>query len=308
MGIIDRYLADFPRRAKSTKSDRGYVLGEFEAFLKGRKRKLEDITQEDVEAWMKHLASRGIKPSSRNVYLSTIKKFAKWLRDELPIPVERDELRAVLQRQRELGRIIERVERFEEGEPSELAVPPEVMRKLLKASERKPDHHRAFRLYGYFGFRRKEGRLLRTKDVDFKRNEISIRRETTKTAAGVRNIPFHPAMAEYLRSDGDYVLSGDGPYSDEFFYMFLRPYDKVAGFHLRVKQFRSSFDTYLSQTLEQEFRSRIRAEYITKKLMGHKTKSGADLTEYYIGHTEREEQDKRDAMTKHHWMVGEGLI
>lgn len=301
-------MADFPRKAESTKDNRGYVLGEFEAFL-GKKRRLEDITQGDVEGWMKHLTAEKIEPSSRNRYLGIVKQFCKWMRDELPIPVERDELRAMLQRQRELGHIIDRVERFEEGESSERAIPPEVMGKLLRASERKPDHHRAFVLFGFFGLRRNEGRLLRAKapDVDFRRNEIRIRRETTKTPSGVRAIPFHPAIAGHLRLDGGYVLGGEEPYSKGFFYTFLRGYDKVAGFHLRVKQFRSTFNTFMSEALERAFESKIRANYITKKLMGHKTK-GEDLTEYYIGHTEREEQDKRDAMTKHHWMIREGLI
>lgn len=307
MGIIDRYLADFSRKAKTTKSERRYVLGEFEEFLKKRKRSMEDFAQKDVEAWLRHLTARQIKASSRNVYLGMVKHFAKWMHDELPIPVERDELREVLQRQRELRHIVGRVERFEASEPSERAIPPEIMRKLLRASERRPNHHRAFVLYGYFGLRRDEGRLLTTKDVDFRRNEIRIRRETTKTPSGVRTIPFHPAIAEHLRSDGGYVLGGEEPYSKEFFFTFLRGYDKVAGFHLRVKQFRSAFDTFMSENLERAFKSHIRAKYITKKLMGHKTK-GADLTEYYIGHTEREEEDKRDAMTKHHWMVREGLI
>lgn len=308
MGLIDRYLADFPRKAKSTKSERRYVLGEFEAFLRGKNKRLEDFTQGDVEAWMRHLVAKKIKASSRNVYLGMVKHFSNWLRDELPIPIGREELRAMLQRQRELGHIVRRVERFEVSEPSERAISPVILRKLLRASERRPDHRRAFMLYSFFGFRRNEGRLLRAKDVDFKRNEIRIRRETTKTSAGVRTIPFHPGIAEHLRSDGGYVLGGEGPYSKEFFYMFLRPYDRVAGFHLRLKQFRSAFDTYLSQALEQEFRSRIRAEYIVKTLMGHKTKSGADLTEYYIGHEEREEEDRRKAMCKLHWMVKEGLI
>lgn len=300
-------MADFPRKAESTKDNRGYVLGEFEAFL-GKKRRLEDITQGDVEGWMKHLTAKKIEPSSRNRYLGISKQFCKWWRDELPIPVERDELRAMLKRQRELGHIIDRVERFEEGESSERAIPPDMVRKLLRASERRPDHHRAFMLFGFFGLRRNEGRLLGTKGVDFRRNEIHIRRETTKTPSGVRTIPFHPAMAPYLRSDGEYVLGGEEPYSKEFFYSFLRPYDKVAGFHLRIKMMRTTFDTYLSQAMEQEFKSRIRAEYICKRLMGHKTKTGASLTEYYIGHEEREEEDKRKAMCKLHWMVREGLV
>jgi integrase len=181
------------------------------------------------------------------------------------------------------------------------------MRKLLKASERRPDHHRAFVLYGYFGLRRDEGRLLTDKDVDFRRNEIRIRRETTKTASGVRTIPFHPAIAEHLRSDGGYVLGGEEPYSKEFFFTFLRRYDKVAGFHLRLKMFRATLDTYLSDILQRRLPHR-KADLILKSILGHKVKGTADMSDYYYGEHEEFEEDRRRAMRKWHPFLEWGII
>lgn len=304
MSLIDEYLKSFKRKSDATIEGRGYVLGD---FARGLPKPLDEATKEDVEGWItRKVGKEKLKPGSINQYLSIVKGFYKWLIDELPIPVEREELRETLEKQRGFRKIIS-IENLEPGEFGERALEEAQLRALLKESEAEPDHHRAIFLGGYFGCRRDELRLLQIKDVDFKERKISIRRETTKTPAGVRELYFHPSVGGYLRSKGRYVLGhGSDPYSEGFFYSLLRKYDRVVRYHLRFKQLRTTFNTWMGGELD-SWLSKRDADFILKRLMGHKTR-GQDMSEHYKGETARIEKDKRRAMAERHYYIRWGLI
>lgn len=300
--MIDDYLASFRRKADTTKRDRRYVLGKFERWLG---KDLDQAEPSDIEDWMDERTGDGMKPSAVNQELTIVKGMYKWLASDLPIPVGAAELREVLLKQKRFGKIAA-IERLEAGETSEHAWDEGQLKALLRASKEEPDVHRIMLLGNYFGLRRDELRLLRSIHVDFRKRAVSIPREITKTPAGVRTLYFHPAVAEYLEPDGGYVIGGDEPYSKSFFYSMWRHYDKVAGFHLRTKQMRSTFDTWMGDALDPVLGAR-NANYVIKRLMGHRVK-GADMTEHYRGETAKLEEDMREAMIKHHYFVKWGLI
>ncbi len=254
---------------------------------------------------MDELTENKMKASAVNQELTIVKGLYKWLLSELPIPVEAAELREVLLKQKRFNKIVA-VERLEVGETSERAWDEGQFKALLHASEKETDVHRIMFLGCYFNFRRDELRLLLTGDVNFKNRTISIRREITKTSAGVRTLHFHPAVAEYLRSDGGYVIGGKEPHSRSFFYSMWRPYDRIAGFHLRTKQMRSTFDTWMADALDPVMGAR-NANYVIKRLMGHKVK-GTDMTQHYRGETKKLEEDLRKAMTEFHYFKRWGII
>jgi len=302
MNVIDDYLASFRRKADTTKRDRRYVLMKFERQLG---KPLDQAEPSDVEDWMDELTRGGMKASAVNQEVTILKGMYKWLLSELPIPVEAAELREVLLKQKRFNKIAA-IERLEAGETSERAWDEGQLKALLHASREESDDHRIMFLGNYFGLRRDEERLLLVDDVDFKNRTVSIRREITKTPAGVRTLYFHPAVMPHLKSDGEYVIGGEGPYSKSFFYSMWRRYDKVAGFHLRTKQMRSTFDTHMGDALDPVLGAR-NANYVIKRLMGHRVK-GVDMTEHYRGETRKLEEDMRRAMTEHHYMVRWGLI
>jgi integrase len=301
--LVDRYLASFRRKADSTKRDRRYVLMEFAGWLG---KPIDQAEPNDIEDWMDELTEeKGLKPSAINQYLAIVKGIYKWLASDLPVPVGTEELREVLMKQKRFGKIVA-IERLEAGEISERAWDEGQLKALLRASKEEPDVNRIIFLGCYFGLRRDELRLLRTGDVDFKNRTVSIRREITKTPAGVRTLHFHPAVAEYLRSDGGYVIGGKEPYSKSFFYSIWRPYDRIVGFHLRTKQMRSTFDSWMGDALDPVLGAR-NANYVIKRLMGHRVK-GTDMTEHYRGETKKLEEDMRMAMTEHHYFKGWAII
>lgn len=303
MSLIDDYLASFRRKADTTKRDRRYILMEFANWLG---KPLDQAEPNDVEDWMDGLiGEKGLKPSAVNQYLTIVKGAYRWISSDLPVPIGADELREVLMKQKRFGKIAA-IERLEAGETSERAWDEKQLKVLLRASEGEPDEHRIIFLGSYFGLRRDELRLLLMDDVDFRRNEIRIRREITKTSAGVRTIPFHPAVAPYLRSGGEHVIGGKGSYSRSFYYSMWRRYDKVAGFHLRTKQMRSTLDTHLSDSLQKRLPHR-RADLILKSILGHKQKAG-DMSDVYYGRHQEFEDDRKRAMWLWHPFVSWEII
>jgi len=298
MSLIDEYIKAFPRKSEKTKKDRRCFLKNFEDFLD---KPLDQATKQDVERWVEKRRTE-IKANSLNQELGVIKHFYGWLIDELPIPVGEEELRKTLEKQRQYRRI-RQVERLEGEEVSERALSPDTVFELIDKS-RADSHRRAFALCSYFGLRKKEARLLRTGAVDFDNRTIEIRRETTKTPSGVRILPFDGRMEGFLKvPEGQkYVLGhGSKPYSHAFFNNMMRKYERIAGFRLRPKMLRVTFNTNMRGTLWEEF-GRAKGDFILKKLMGHKT-SERSMSEHYMGVGERLEGDKRKAMTELHYML-----
>jgi len=298
MGLIDEYIEAFPRKSEKTKKDRRCFLRNFEDFLG---KPLDQATKQDVERWVKKRRTE-IKANSLNQELGVIKHFYGWLIDELPIPVGEEELRKTLEKQRQYRRI-RQVERLEGEEVSERALSPDTVSELIDNS-RTDSHRRAFALCSYFGLRRAEARLLRADAVDFDNRTIKIRRETTKTPSGVRTLPFAPWMENFLRvpEGQEFVLGyGSKPYSPAFLNNMMRKYERIAGFHLRPKMLRVTFNTNMRGILWEEF-GRAKGDFILKKLMGHKT-SERSMSEHYMGVEERLGEDKRRAMTELHYML-----
>jgi len=298
MDLIDRYIEAYPRKSEKTKKDRRCFLENFKNFLG---KPLDQATKQDVERWIEERRGE-IKANSLNQELGVIKHFYGWLIDELPIPVGGEELRKTLEKQRQY-RKIRQVERLEGEEVSERALSPDTVSELIDKSKA-GSHRRAFVLLSYFGLRRSEARLLKADAVDFDNRTIEIRRETTKTPSGVRTLPFAPWMEDFLRvPEGQKFVLGHGskPYSPAFLNNMMRKYERIAGFRLRPKMLRTSFNTNLRDPLWEEF-GRARGDFVLKKLMGHKT-SDRSMSEHYMGVGERLEQDKRKAMTELHYMT-----
>lgn len=75
-----KYLADEKRKKERTISVYRYNMGVFKDWLDSEG--IERATREDIKAWAKFMTAQGWKVSTKNLYLTTVRNFYKWLADE----------------------------------------------------------------------------------------------------------------------------------------------------------------------------------------------------------------------------------
>lgn len=79
---VEAYLCDQHRRQcrPNTVRNSHITIGSFLGFVKGRaKTELQEIVREDVEAWIEHEQDRGLKASTVDMRLRTLKAFLRFL-------------------------------------------------------------------------------------------------------------------------------------------------------------------------------------------------------------------------------------
>jgi hypothetical protein len=89
--LIERYLRDQYRRLCSPSTLRNSLtaIDQFVSFLKaGGKSQLEEITRDDLGAWIEHEQDRGIKPSTVKMRLRNVNAFLRYLIEAASISPE----------------------------------------------------------------------------------------------------------------------------------------------------------------------------------------------------------------------------
>lgn len=285
---IEGYIDSLKRKSSKTKEIRRYALKRLENWADKR---IEDLEEADVEDFIEDLQAEGLKNSTINNYLSAVRQYFKYLRKNLPIGVNEQELRETLIKQKRYDQIID-VKNLQELGKQKEAIPKSTIEDLLKrAKEHNTRHYRIIVLLAYFGVRK--GELLNLQHDHVDRDDRKIRIVESKTLAGRREIPYAEAIGPFLEGndDSEYVVGKD--YSVSTFNYLLNTYQNESTGNLYPHRFRETVDTYLIEAGVDK--------YIINQLMGWKGQG--DMADYYRGKTKRLEFEKRTAMEDKHYLL-----
>jgi len=256
---------------------------------------LDEVDVQDVEDWIQQQRRKN-KNSTVNQYLTSIKQFYDWLRDNIPVGVGVDEVRENVQKRQRYKRI-QKIRPLEEDRKEKKKIEGDDIVQILSDAKDYAQHHYRFIAIGLiFGMRKGEILNLKTEYIDMREMTIDIPKKLAKTPSAVRSIPIPGWAKPVTKPDGEYWLGPEGgskPYSDTTFNVALKNnYETQSTGSLYPHRFRITFDTFMIE--------RGVDDYIIKKLMGHKTDQ--DMTEYYRGESESLEEEKRRVMEEDHYM------
>lgn len=285
---IEAYIDSLTRKSSKTKEIRRLALKRLESWVDEG---IDQLEEADIEKFITDLQQQGLKNSTINNYLSAIRQFYRYLRKNLPIGVNEQELRETFTKQKRYEQIID-VKNLQELGKQKEAIPKSALEDLLKrAKENNDRHYRIIVLLSYFGVRK--GELLNLKNENVDREDRKIEITDAKTPAGRREIPYAEAVEPFLEEieDCEYVIGKE--YSHAAFNYLLNRYQNEGTGNLYPHRFRETVDTYLIEAGVDK--------YIINQLMGWKGRG--DMADYYRGKTKRLEFEKRVAMEDKHYLL-----
>lgn len=293
--ISEKFIKNLHRKSSNTKNLYKTILRRLEGHSETD---IGDLTETEIEGYIKYLKDEGLKNSSINRHLSGIRMFFKYLKTELPPAVTEDELREQLEKIRQYDKIIniQSLEKEWWKQEKKAIEVPELRRILERAKKKNKNHYRTIVLLTYFGLRKTELRELKGDDVDLVNRKIHIRRSSTKTAHSVRDIPFSIDIAKYLERDGYIIpspITGHEKQSSNAFNSMLREYEDGDMGHLYPHRFRISLNTHLVEDGVDR--------YVVKLILGHSTQY--DMTDYYTGESKELKRKMREAMEEKHYLL-----
>jgi integrase len=184
--IFEAKLAQLEARDRSPKTLHNYrrAVVPFQYWLDGRGLDAEDVSPEDIEAYLAHCARefresegrRGYSPGTRRVHFNYIKSAYR-------LAVDRGRLAKMPFGSVEIPKVPEYV-------PGVIST-EELHRMGLVAKLKSWRHLALWALLTYTGLRRNEIRLLRWEDIDLGGDEITVRHGK---GGKVRVVPMHPTL------------------------------------------------------------------------------------------------------------------
>ena len=256
----------------------GYLLRNFEEWLKQRGRNLDDFSATDVEEFMQKL-NRG----TANVFLAAVRKYARFrasIADDSSFVFEDRRYHALEEiKYRKIPRRIEKK-----------SLTPEEVRKLIELTEDDVVLQAGVVTAFYFGWRPIEA-IEKFHNAKIRWNKRYMVLQTAKSG-DERLLPWHRAITPYLktwhRSLGEILMLRN---YDEWLTKKLKAYQKPLGFPVTARTARRTFETQMKRAGVEQWKIDF--------LMGHAVR----IPDVYSDWTELLD-DLREVMEKQHYLLG----
>ena len=256
-----------------------YTLKKFESWLQDKGKTIDEFTVPDVELFMS-----GLVPRTANVFLSAIRRYARW-RAENAITTEE----FILEQRRLMGLYNVRPVKVPRQIRKE-ALSIDELAKLLDAVREDPVLYVATVVHFYFGWRPIEG-TVHFMEAQIHWNERYMILKTAK-AKHERILPWAEEIDGYVR-EWYKIMKRLIKYKhpEEFYTKHIKPIaENVLGFKITARTAR--------KTVETQFRKRGIEQWKIDAILGHTTK----IPDIYSDWTELLE-DLRVIMEEKHYLL-----
>jgi integrase len=308
----------------TTKDLKSYLLLPFTEWMESKKL---DETKLDESKVKEYYNSRSWKTSTKKLFLTVLKRYLRWYKDQIPIGSTFEELMQREEVKRRLNLVINMPQPKSTGEEEEkelregkrLTVPSldQIQEILDVIRKRRPVYCMNY-LGFYFGWRRTEGQSLergncgKGNPLPYVRSPFFYWNENKMMLWTLKSHFYRPLFFDnYTKKIIKEALKNRyfrvaRPQDWNF---ILREYDKVLGFHLYPKMWRKAFTTHMNRSLEKwEAKGEnilLVGKDLVKQMQGHALHKGEDAKFVYGEFKE----DIKDAFTSRekHYMLKEGI-
>lgn len=272
------------------------LLVPYDLWLEERGSSLEWSSAEDITKYLKH--QKGWNMTTGNIFLQSLKSYAKYALNHMPIGVSTKEIRLNLLNQQKLNQIKsfqypQSIALDKTPKQRVLGMSMDDLNKFFSIASR-DDKLTSFMLL-YFCLRKNElletGHKKKLMKVDFDKKQATFRVEKRKGQV-TKTLYFDSKVEDVIREYLDLPVVT----SNSWVNTRLKRYDKTMGYRIYPHLFRHVAISHMRRVLSPIYPD---WDFLIKHVSGHT--QNKDMTNVYTD-IDVFEDDLRDIMTVNHWM------